>query len=238
MMTTRWGELGREALLAGRRLRRSPGLSLAAVAMLALAIGADTAVFSVVEAVLLRPLPYRDPGRLVALWEDHSPREGSPRTMVAAETFEDYRRQSRTLRRLSAVLSHELDLIGAGEPEVLYGSEVSADFFPLLGAAPLFGRVLTAADARPGAAPAVVLSHELWRRHRRTPAGTRAPAGRRSPASRPARRSASCRVPAGRRHRKRGHGGSAGSLGGAAAATARHAGRASAGEAAPRTTAA
>jgi predicted permease len=163
-MTTRWGELGREALLAGRRLRRSPGLSLAAVAMLALAIGADTAVFSVVEAVLLRPLPYRDPGRLVALWEDHSPSEGSPRTMVAGETFEDYRRQSRTLRRLSAVLSHGFDLIGAGEPEVLYGSEVSADFFPLLGAAPLFGRVLTAADSRPGAAPAVVLSHELWRR--------------------------------------------------------------------------
>jgi len=154
----------REALLAGRRLRRSPGLSLAAVAMLALAIGADTAVFSVVEAVLLRPLPYRDPGRLVALWEDHSPSAGSPRTMVAAETFADYRRQSRTLRRLSAVLSHELDLLGAGEPEVLYGSEVSADFFPLLGAAPLLGRVLTAADARPGAAPAVVLSNELWRR--------------------------------------------------------------------------
>jgi putative ABC transport system permease protein len=166
-MTTRWarwGEMGREALLAGRRLRRSPGLSLAAVAMLALAIGADTAVFSVVEAVLLRPLPYRAPGRLVALWEDHSLREGSPRTMVAAETFEDYRRQSRTLRRLSAVVSHELDLIGAGEPEVLYGSEVSADFFPLLGVAPLFGRALTPADARPGAAPAVVLGHELWRR--------------------------------------------------------------------------
>jgi predicted permease len=163
-MTNRWGELGREALLAGRRLRRSPGLSLAAVAMLALAIGTDTAVFSVVEAVLLRPLPYRDPGRLVALWEDHSPRDGSPRTMIAAETFEDYRRQSRTLGRLSAVLSHQFDLLGAGEPEVLYGSEVSADFFPLLGAAPLFGRVLTAADARPGAAPPVVLGNGLWRR--------------------------------------------------------------------------
>ncbi|HXO27235.1 MAG TPA: ABC transporter permease [Thermoanaerobaculia bacterium] len=163
-MTTRWTELGREALLAGRRLWRSPGLSLAAVAMLALAIGADTAVFSVVEAVLLRPLPYRDPGRLVALWEDHSPSQGSPRTEVAAATFEDYRRQSRTLRQLSAMLSHGFDLIGAGEPEVLYGSEVSADFFPLLGAAPLFGRVLTAADVRPGAAPSVVLGHELWRR--------------------------------------------------------------------------
>jgi len=163
-MTTRWSELGREALLAGRRLRRSPGLSLAAVAILALAIGADTAVFSVVEAVLLRPLPFRDPGRLVALWEDHSPSQGSPRTEVAAATFEDYRRQSRTLRQLSAVLSHGFDLIGAGEPEVLYGSEVSADFFPLLGAAPLFGRVLTAADVRPGAAPSVVLGHELWRR--------------------------------------------------------------------------
>jgi putative ABC transport system permease protein len=163
-MTSRWGELGREALLAGRRLRRSPGLSLAAVAMLALAIGADTAVFSVVEAVLLRPLPYRDPGRLVTLWENHARRQGSPRTLVAAATFEDYQRQSRTLRQLSAVLSHQFDLIGAGEPEVLYGSEVSADFFPLLGAAPLFGRVLTAADARPGAAPAVVLGDALWRR--------------------------------------------------------------------------
>jgi len=163
-MRTEWGEWGREALLAVRRLRRSPGFSLAAVAILALAIGADAAVFSVVEAVLLRPLPYRDPGRLVALWEDHSHREGSQRTTVAGATFEDYQRQSRTLRQLSAVLSHEFDLLGAGEPEVLYGSEVSADFFPLLGAAPLFGRVLTAADARPGAAPPVVLAHGLWRR--------------------------------------------------------------------------
>ena len=163
-MTTRWGELGREALLAGRRLRRSPGLSLAAVAMLALAIGADTAVFSIVEAVLLRPLPYRDPASLVTLWEDHALRDGSPRTEVAAETFEDYRRQSLTLQRLSALLSHEFDLLGTGEPEVLYGSEVSADFFPLLGATPLFGRVLTAADARPGAVPPVVLGNGLWRR--------------------------------------------------------------------------
>jgi putative ABC transport system permease protein len=158
------GELGRDWRLAGRRLRQSPAFCAAAVAMLALAIGANTAVFSVVEAVLLRPLPYHHPDRLVALWEDHSRSGGNPRLMVAGPTFEDYRRQGRTLRQLSCLASHGFDLLDAGEPAVLYGSEVSADFFPLLGAAPLIGRVLTPADSRPGAAPAVVLSHGLWRR--------------------------------------------------------------------------
>ncbi len=159
-----WSTLGTEWRIAGRRLRRSPGFCAAAVAMLALAIGADTAVFSVVEAVLLRPLPYRDPGRLVALWEDHSRSGGNPRLTVAGATFEDYRRQSRTLRQLSSLLSHGFDLLDAGGPAVLYGSEVSADFFPLLGAAPLLGRVLAPADMLPAAPPAVVLSHGLWRR--------------------------------------------------------------------------
>jgi putative ABC transport system permease protein len=163
-MSTVWGEMGRDLRLSLRRLRRSPAFCAAAVAMLALAIGADTAVFSVVEAVLLRPLPYRDPGRLVALWEDHSRNGGNPRLFVAYATFEDYRRQSRTILQLSSLLSHGFDLVGAGEPAELYGSEVSADFFPLLGAAPLFGRVLTPADLRPGAAAAVVLSHGLWQR--------------------------------------------------------------------------
>jgi putative ABC transport system permease protein len=161
------GELARDVRLAARRLRRAPGFTLAVVAMLALAIGAGTTVFSIVEAVLLRPLPYRDPGRLVALWEDHARRQGSPRLMVAPATFEDYRRQSRTLRQLSAMRSHGFDLIdpeGGGEPEVLYGSEVSGDFFPLLGAAPRLGRTLAAADMLPAAMLPVVLSDELWRR--------------------------------------------------------------------------
>jgi putative ABC transport system permease protein len=161
------GDLARDVRLAARRLWRTPGFTLAVVGMLALAIGAGTTVFSIVEAVLLRPLPYRDPGRLVALWEDHARRQGSPRLMVAPATFEDYRRQSRTLRQLSAIRSRQFDLIdpeGGGAPEVLYGSEVSGDFFALLGAAPRLGRTLAAADMHPAAALPVVLSDELWRR--------------------------------------------------------------------------
>jgi putative ABC transport system permease protein len=155
--------------LAARRLAHRPGFTLPAAAILALALGANASIFSLVEAVLLRPLPYRDPGRLVVLWEDHSRREGSARTMMAPATFEDFRRQSRLLRPLAAVLSHQFDLVdlaGTGEAEVVYGSEVDASFFPLLGTAPRLGRTLGEADLNGGAAavPAAVLSHELWRR--------------------------------------------------------------------------
>jgi predicted permease len=155
-------QAGRLRIVA-RRLLRSPGFALPAVAMLALAIGADTATFSLIEAVLLRPLPYRDPGRLVVLWEDHSRQQGRSTMTVAPATFDDYRRQSLTLRPLAAMLSHDFDLTD-GEPEVVGGSEVDASFFPLLGIAPRLGRLIGAADLRPDAPPAVVLGDELWRR--------------------------------------------------------------------------
>jgi putative ABC transport system permease protein len=156
-------ELAGDLWLAARRLLRSPGFTLPAIAMLALAIGADTATFSLVEAVLLRPLPYHEPGRLVVLWEDHSRRQGNPTTTVAPATFEDYRRQSRSLRPLAAMLSHDFDL-SDGEPEVVTGTEVDGSFFRLLGIAPRLGRVIGAADLVPGAPLVAELSDELWQR--------------------------------------------------------------------------
>ena len=145
-----------------RRLRRAPGFTALAALTLALAIAADTTVWSLAEAVLLRPLPYRDPGRLVCLWEDHSRDGGDSRLSVAPATLEDYRLQSRSFSGLAAVASHSFNLMAPGGPEALFGSEVSADFFSVLGAQARLGRVFAATPA--AAEPAIVLSHALWMR--------------------------------------------------------------------------
>ncbi|HXO19215.1 MAG TPA: ABC transporter permease [Thermoanaerobaculia bacterium] len=147
-----------------RRLQHSPGFTALAAFTLALAIASDTTVFSIAQAVLLRPLPYRDPARLISLWEDHSRQGGDSRLSVAPATFDDYRRQSHAFTGLVALRSHAFNLVEGDEPEVVFGSEVSADFFPLLGREPLLGRAFTAADVRTDAEPTVILSHALWKR--------------------------------------------------------------------------
>ncbi|HVT59571.1 MAG TPA: ABC transporter permease [Thermoanaerobaculia bacterium] len=150
-----------------RRLWRHPGSTALAALALAAAIGADTTVFSMVEAVLLRPLPYRDPGSLVMLYEDHSRAGGRPRLLVAPATFAAYQSQCRAFSALAAQWGGEVNLTaaaGVGEPEVLFGADVSSGFFALLGTRAELGRLLAEADFRPGAEPALVLSHALWRR--------------------------------------------------------------------------
>jgi len=145
---------------AVRTLGRAPGFTAVAVATLALGIGANTAIFSVVHAVLLRRLPYPEPDRLVVVAERG---RASGDMGVAWPTFLDMREQARTVRPLALFRADEMTVSGGREPELLRVGEVSADFFPLLGATPALGRVLLPADDRPEAAPAVVLSDELWR---------------------------------------------------------------------------
>jgi putative ABC transport system permease protein len=143
-----------------RTLARTPGFTAIAVATLALGIGANTAIFSVVHAVLLRRLPYPEPNRLLVIVE-HQKRLGD--MSVAWPNFLDWRAQSRTLSSLAAFRTNSMTVSGAEEPELLGVGEVSAAFFPLLGATPPLGRALLESDDRPGAPPAVVLSDELWR---------------------------------------------------------------------------
>ena len=143
-----------------RTLARTPGFTAIAVATLALGIGANTAIFSVVHAVLLRRLPYPEPDRLVVIREQQK-RLG--KMGVAWPNFLDVRAQSRALSSLAGYRSDEMTLNDTREPVMLRVGEVSAAFFPLLGAKPQLGRVFAESDDRPEATPAVVLSDELWR---------------------------------------------------------------------------
>jgi len=144
---------------SGRILFKNPAFTLIAVLTLALGIGANTAIFSIVNAVLLRPFAYQSPEQLVTLGEF------DPRGGVSYPNFVDWRAQSTSFESTSAVRSNEsYNFTGAGEPERLQARLVSAGFFSLLGVQPLLGRDFVAEDDRPGATPTVVISHALWNR--------------------------------------------------------------------------
>jgi putative ABC transport system permease protein len=148
---------------AARLQRKNPAFTIIAIIALALGIGANTAIFSVVNTVLLRPLPYKDPERLVMVWEDAS-RHGYPRDTPAAANFVDWRDQSQNFEGMAAIADESFNLTGSGDPERLEGRRVSANMFPLLGVEPQLGRVFTAAEDQPGAQRVVILSYPLWQR--------------------------------------------------------------------------
>jgi putative ABC transport system permease protein len=147
---------------AWRMLRARPGFTLTAVATLALGIGGSTAIFSLVSAVLLGDLPFRDADRLVMVWEDASI-AGFPRNDVAPGNFAAFQTQSRVFEGLAATSPVGFNLTGDGEPLKVMAQSVTAEFFPLLGVAPELGRVFRADEDKPGANHVVVLSHRLWR---------------------------------------------------------------------------
>ena len=149
---------------AARALRRAPGFTTAAVASLALGIGAVTAVFALAHAVLLAPLPYPDADRLVAVGHA-TPGFGVERAGLSDATFRHYREHGRALADLAAYFDRPLNLTDGADPELVDAALVTPNLFAVLGAAPLLGRTLTdAADGDPDAVPAVVLSHALWAR--------------------------------------------------------------------------
>lgn len=141
-----------------RMLRKSLGFTLAAILTLALGIGANAAIFSIVNAVLLRPLPYRDPGRLTIVWEkdDH----GTPDN-VGYATYLDWKRQNRSFEQL-ALYSSWQPILQAGDPEQLNGLRVTSNYFRTLGIVPELGRDFTPEEDHPGAEKVVILSHALW----------------------------------------------------------------------------
>ncbi|MCI0573287.1 MAG: ABC transporter permease, partial [Myxococcaceae bacterium] len=144
-----------------RLLRQSPGFTLAAVLTLALGIGANTAIFSVVNGVLLKPLPYQEPERLVFI---HESSPSFPEMSVSIPNFLDWRARQRTFTDLAAFRTGSFDLTGAELPERLTARLASASMLPLLGVQPALGRAFTAEEDTLGGPRVVMLSHGLWLR--------------------------------------------------------------------------
>jgi len=145
---------------AFRRLRKSPGFTALAVLTLALGIGATTAIFSVVYGVLLRPLPYPEPGRLVAVFEVTTKGRQS---RLADPNFDDFRDQSRSFAAIAKYSDFEVSVAGAAEPTRARAAYVSPAFLKVLGVQATLGRDFDAEDARKGAAPTLLVSHDYWR---------------------------------------------------------------------------
>ena len=147
---------------AMRFFRRHPASAAVLVLTLSLGIGGTTAMFSLVEAVLLRPLPYTDEDRVVMVWETE-PAEGVDKKVGTPGNFQDWRADTKTMDHLSGIVELlDATLTGSGEPRRLDGRRVSASIFTALGVQPLLGRAFTADDERPGA-EAVIVAHHLWR---------------------------------------------------------------------------
>lgn len=167
--------LAEDLVFAARTLRKSPAFTIVAVATIALGIGLNTAVFSVVNAVMLRDLPVADAGRLVSLWEemqrepdafrgkDEEASAGPRRSTVSPANLVDYRKTT-SFEGLAGVDTAQMNLTGVGTPERLGGLSVTANFFPLLRVHPMLGRVFTADEDRPGHDDVVLITDELWQR--------------------------------------------------------------------------
>jgi putative ABC transport system permease protein len=146
-----------------RMLFKNPGFTLIAVVTLALGIGVNTAIFSVVSAVLLRPLPYSEPDKLVMLWERRI-REGSDNNAVAPADFRDWRARNQVFTNIAAMFVTSVDLSEGNEPERVTAGQVSASFFEVLGVKPMLGRGFLAEEEQAGRNRVVIMNHDLWRR--------------------------------------------------------------------------
>jgi putative ABC transport system permease protein len=149
---------------AWRTWRRTPVLALAATLTLALGVGANTAVFSVVHGVLLRPLPYPDADRLVEVFEDNSRAGGGPFFRVSLLNYLSWVERAQSFEALAAFNGRDFIVTERGDPERIFGSAVTASLFKVLGITPITGRSLTAEDENPGAAPVALLAESFWAR--------------------------------------------------------------------------
>ncbi len=159
--------LAQDLRYAFRVLWKSPGFAGAAVLILALGIGANTAIFSVVNAVLLRPLPFEDADRLAKVW--HVPPaelfHGMTRFSVSPGNYLDWRRQNGSFETMAAYALTSVNLTGLGAPEAVPATVVTADFFSVMRARPSMGRAFAPGEDDPGKGPVVVLSHAFWKSH-------------------------------------------------------------------------
>jgi putative ABC transport system permease protein len=148
-----------------RMLMKNPGFSLIAALTLALGIGANTAIFSVVNAVLLRPLPFNDPERLMMVWNRGAEAAGGDRTPLAVADLLDWRAQSRSFAEIGAFQNIMYSYTGGDSPERVQAAGVTANFFSILGAHAQLGRAFSPDDERPGAQRVALLSDGFWRKH-------------------------------------------------------------------------
>ena len=146
-----------------RLLRKSPGFSVVAVLALALGIGANTAIFSVVNSILLRSLPYRDASRLVVAWETNASR-GWQRSDTAGSTFLDWKEQSASFEDMAVLERGSGTVNGFGEPEQIPGLRVSANYFDMLGVGAALGRTFLPAEGHGGRKNVIVISYRLWQK--------------------------------------------------------------------------
>jgi predicted permease len=152
--------LGQDLRYALRQLRKNRGFTAVAVLTLALGIGANTAIFSLVEGVVLAPLPYFEPDRLVMVWENN-PR--FPRVWDSYPNFQDWQRSAHCFRQMVAFREQEIDLTFPGVPSHLKAHQISSGFFATLGARLTLGREFGLQENQPGGAPVIVISNHLWR---------------------------------------------------------------------------
>jgi putative ABC transport system permease protein len=145
-----------------RMLRKNPGFTAAAVLTLALGIGATTAIFSVVYGVLLRPLPFPEANRLVAIWEVN---HHGTYSHLADPNFDDFRDQNHTFQAIAKYNDGEASVVGPAGPMRMRVASVTHDFFEVLGVAPVIGRSFASDDAHPGAAPVLLASHRYWKEY-------------------------------------------------------------------------
>jgi predicted permease len=155
-------QLVQDTRLGLRRLRKSPGFTVIAILTLALGIGASTSIFSVVNAVLLAHLPYKDPGRLAMIWGTNAGR-GIDKTPVSPGDYFEWKQKNTVFQDIAASYDNQVTLTGIGNPQFLIGYDFSANYFSILGVSPELGRTFSAEEDRPGGPKVVVLSDKLWR---------------------------------------------------------------------------
>jgi len=147
-----------------RHLLKSPGFTSIAILIMALGIGANTAIFSVVHAVLLEPLPFHDPDRLVQIW--HVPPQssfpGMTRFAVSAANFLDWQKQNDVFTEMALASGGGFDITGQGKPETIRAATVTSNFFSALGVRPIYGRVFLSQEDQPGHNQEIILTYKLW----------------------------------------------------------------------------
>src|SRR5438105_14898911 len=148
---------------AARVSLRAPALTAVAVLALAIGIGANTAIFTIVNAVLLERLPFRDPERIVVLWEDWA-RQPGHHNVLGPSQFVRWKERATAFQRMAALVDTRANLTGSGDPEEIVVQNVTADFFPILGVSPLLGRTFSDAENTDPQSSAVILSYEFWQR--------------------------------------------------------------------------
>lgn len=157
------GDLAQDLTYGLRALRRSPGFSVVAILTIALGIGATTAIFSVINGVVLRPLPYAEPDRIVMVWMDNT-RQGIEKDIHSYPNFNDYRTQNTVLSEMAGFGNASLTLTGGDEPQRIRGAAAEASLFRVLRATPAIGRVFASEEEESGNDGVIVLSHGLWER--------------------------------------------------------------------------